>query len=83
MNDKRPLRAVLMETFSTNGSTYNKGEIYDIDKFVTMDDKAMVFITDGHKGCLVTPATIQILAPETKKKSTQKRKKWQKKKRVS
>ena len=82
MNNDRPLRAVLMTTFCCDGTVYHKGEIYDIAKFVTMTDKPMVLITDGRKTCLVTPSTIQVLAPEPKQKPNPK-KKWPRKKRVS
>lgn len=82
MSNNRPLRAILMETFHSNDTTYNKGEIYNIEKFVTMGDKAMVFISDGSRTCLVTPSTIQIIAPEPKQPKP-KRKKWPKKKRAS
>ena len=83
MKPDRPLRAIIMQTFVCDGSVYHKGEIYDIAKFVNICDRPGILITDGKRTCLVSPATIQILAPEPKVKPQKRKKKWPRKRNAS
>lgn len=79
MSTDRPLRAVLMKSFSCHGIRFNKGEIYDISKFSTTNGNAVVYLKFGLGAIAVMPSTIQILAPDSKPQKS--KKKWPRKKR--
>ncbi len=79
MNNDRPLRAVLMKTFHCCGTTFFKGEIFDISKFDTANGHPVVYLKFGSGAIAVMPSSIQILAPDPKPCKT-KNKRWNRKK---